>query len=186
MGFRPQDFIPFKLDVPPGADFWPFLIVSVLALVLVLLFIFKVYPANEIRGILNEREAAIARAQEQVDQTMRETEEMRNDYRQRLQGIETETQRRLAEAVSEANTLRDSILAEARTSADAIVRRGEEDLARERAKAHITLRQQFVEDVIRAAEYAAGQSLDGGRQQKLVARFVDDISRDGHSNGVKS
>ena len=48
-------------------------------------------------------------------------------------------------------------------------------VSRERAKARLTLRREFVEDVIRAAEYAAQRSLDGRQQERLVGEFVRQV-----------
>ena len=48
-----------------------------------------------IRGILAERQTAIEHANDQVDSTMRETAEMRDDYRNRLEGIADETRHRM-------------------------------------------------------------------------------------------
>src|SRR5438132_2762880 len=114
---------PFKLEVPPGASYWPFLIVTILAFSIVVWFVLKVIPGPMIRGILAERQTAIQHSSDQVDSTLRETAEMRDDYRTRLEGIADETRHRMDEAIREAAALRDTILAEAKVTAEAVARR---------------------------------------------------------------
>src|SRR2546423_4919886 len=150
---------PFILEHPPEINDIQWLIIRGVGLVLVAWVIVKFIWPSMIRGHLVDRHAAIVEADKQVEETMRETAEMRDDYRVRLEGIHHETQRRLDEAVHEAETLREQILAEAHANAQAIIRRGEEEVARERGKAMVLLRRQFVEGVIGAAQYAAARSL---------------------------
>ena len=170
-----QEFIPWVVEHPPEAGYLPFLMVSVIAFAVVIFFVLKVVPGPMIRGILDERRTAIATAADQVESTLRETEHMRNDYRVRLEGIQHETERRLAEAVQESGTLRDAILEDARKMAAAIVQRGHEEVERERAKTVKMMRGQFVDDMIQAAEHAAAGSLDATAHQRLVQEFVQNV-----------
>jgi len=134
----------------------------------------KVWPGM-IRPHLVERHQGIIQAAEQVESTLRETKELRDDYRSRLEGIEHETKRRLEEAVHEAEALREQILAEAAANAKAIVSRGEEEVSRERAKAMVLLRRQFVEGVIGAAQYAASRSLGAPQHKRLIEEFTKEL-----------
>jgi F-type H+-transporting ATPase subunit b len=170
-----HEFIPWVLEHPPEAGYVPFFMVSLIAFALVILFAHKLVPGPMIRLALEERRTAIAHAADQVQSTLRETEHMRNDYRVRLEGIHTETEHRLADAVHEASTLRDSILEDARKVAAAVVQRGHDEVERERAKTVKSMRTEFVEDVIQAAQYAAAGSLDANAQQRLVQEFVKNV-----------
>jgi F0F1-type ATP synthase membrane subunit b/b' len=140
-----------------------------------LAFIVVKFVVPVIRGMLNERREAIEAADAQVKATLADAERMRNDYRQRLENIEEETKTRLEAAVAEAGRLREQILEEARGLAADIVRRGEEEVAQERAKAQAHLRIQFVDSVIRAAGYAASRSLTDADQGRLLGEFVREV-----------
>jgi F-type H+-transporting ATPase subunit b len=166
---------PFILEFPKEVNNVQWLIVRLVGLLLVFWIIKKFIWPSMIRTHLVDRHTAIVEADQQVQETMRETADMRNDYRARLEGIEHETQRRLDEAVHEAETLREQILAEAHANAQAIVRRGEEEVSRERAKAMLLLRRQFVEDVVGAAQYAAARSLGAPQQRRLVEEFTKEL-----------
>jgi len=169
---------PWTLHPPPGVSKGQWLVILVIGFALIALIVWR-FIVPMIGGFLSERQKAIAEAANQVEETLRETEILRNDYWQRLEAIEEETERRMEEAVREAEALRERILAEARQNAEALVRRGEEEVARERAKALALLRTQFVEGVIRAAEHTAARSLDAAQQKRLVDEFVRNV-------GVKS
>ena len=165
---------PFILEHPAEYSDLQWLAVRGIGLVL-LAFVFVKFVWPMVSVHLISRHAAIVEAASQVEETMRETEEMRNDYRVRLESIHHETQLRLDEAVRESEALREQILAEANVNAEAIVRRGEEEVGGERAKAMITLRRQFVEDVIGAAHYAASRSLGAPQQRRLIEEFTKDL-----------
>jgi F-type H+-transporting ATPase subunit b len=165
---------PFVLEHTEDVATWQFLLVRVIGFALIFWLILK-FGVPVFRNLLGEREKAIKEAADQVATTMRETEQMRNEYHERLERIQEETQQRMEEAVREAEDLRERILDEARQHAAAIVRRGEEEVMHERAKAMIRLRAQFVDDVIRAAGYAAARSLDAAHHRRLVEEFVRDV-----------
>ncbi len=148
------------------------LIVLTVGFLLLALIVYR-FIVPFVGGLLRERQTAIANAAAQVEQTLTETRSMRSDYQQRLERIEDETAQRMEEAVREADRLREQILAEARVNAEAILRRGEEEVERERARTMIHLRGQFVEDIIHAAAYAASRSVDATTQSRLVAEFVE-------------
>lgn len=140
-----------------------------------LVYIIVKFVVPVIRGMLNERRKAIEDAADQVASTLAETERMRNDYRQRLESIEDETRARMEEAVAEAARLRDQILQDAQSSAAAIVQRGQDEVAQERAKAQVALRIQFVDSVVRAAGYAASRSLSDEDRRRLMGDFVREV-----------
>lgn len=166
---------PWVIEHPPEAGLVPFLTVSFVAFAIVVWFVVTKIPGPMFRTILDERRTAIAHAADQVQSTLRDTEHMRNDYRARLEGIHIETERRLAEAVHEAESIRDAIIEDARKLAAAIVQRGREEVERERAKTVKTMRTEFVEDVIQAAQHAAAGSLDANAHQRLVQEFVQAV-----------
>ncbi len=165
---------PFILEHPAEFSEGQWLVVRGIGFALVLWIIVK-FIVPMFKGILDTRQAAIVEAATQVETTLRDTQEMRNDYRERLAQIEDETRRRLADAEREAEDLRERILAEARQNAAALARRGEDEVARERAKAMLHLRTQFVKGVIGAAKHAAAGSLDTTHQRRLVDDFVKDL-----------
>jgi len=165
----------FILEHPAEITDAQWLIVRGIGLLLVAGIVWK-FLVPMVGSLLSERQAAISEASTQVEATLRETEELRNDYRRRLETIAGETERRIQEALREAEALRETILDEARHTAAAIVSRGHDEVERERAKARVHLRTQFVHGVISAAEHAAARSLDSSEHRRLVGEFIKDVA----------
>jgi F-type H+-transporting ATPase subunit b len=166
---------PFFLEHPAEFSDFQWLLVRGIGFLLVF-WIFWKFIRPMVTVHLVSRHEAIVQADHQVTSTLRETEEMRNDYQARLETIHDETRRRLDEAVHEAESLKEQILAEARQSVQAITRRGEDEVAREQAKAMTTLRNQFVEGVIGAARHAAANSVSENHHRRLIEEFTKDLA----------
>jgi len=142
---------------------------------LLVAWMFMKFVVPMFSGPMATRRKAIIDAQDQIDSTLKETESMRNDYRQRLDKLEDETQARMSEAVRESEQLSAHILSDAKSIASSIVRRGEDEVGRERDKAMVSLQKEFVEDVIGAARYAASKSLTGAAHHSLVEDFIQKV-----------
>src|SRR5437867_7243239 len=119
---------PFILEHPAEYSDLQWLLVRGIGFVLVF-WIFWKFIRPMITVHLVGRHEAIVDADHQVESTLRETQEMRNDYQARLESIHEETRRRLDEAVHEAESLKEQILNDARLSVQAITRRGEDAVA---------------------------------------------------------
>lgn len=166
---------PFILEHPPEFSDGQWLLVRGLGFVLVF-WIFWKFVRPMVGVHLVSRHEAIVEADHQVQTTLRETAEMRDDYRARLESIHEETKRRIEEAVHEAESLREQILAEAKQSAAVIARRGEDEVSREHAKAMLHLRTQFIEGVIGAAKHAAAGSVTENHHRRLIEEFTKDVA----------
>lgn len=163
--------MPFQLEPPAPIQPIPWLIEMTIGFVL-LAFIVGKFVVPMLAGILAERSRAIADAAGQVAETLNDARTLRDDYQQRLEHIEDETERRMDQAVAEAGELQQRILAEAREQATAIANRGAAEVERERAKVTVHLHREFVDDVVGAAAYAMSQAIDEDLQRRLVADFV--------------
>jgi len=166
---------PFILEHTSDISDIQWLMVRSAGFVLVAILIVKWVWPTFFAPSLKDHQEGILHAQASITSTLNETAAMRDEFRARLQGIEDETERRMEEAVQEAVRLKSHILSEGETLAAAIIRRGEDEVIRERDKAFVMLRKEFIEDVIGAAQYAAEKSLNVGRQRKLVEDFVGKI-----------
>lgn len=166
---------PFVLEHPEDISDLQFIMVRGVGFALLVLLVIKWLWPSMIQPHLTDRRRAISEEAEQVERTLNETQEMRADYRERLTGIESETQRRIDEAIHEADTLRDTILREAQETAAAIRLRGEAEVSRERAKALVQLRAQFVNNIVGAAQHAARESTGEPQHRRLIAEFTQQL-----------
>ncbi len=127
------------------------------------------------RKMLESRRQAIIETTEQVQHTLAETEQLRDDYHVRLERIADETALRMQEAVRESEELQAHILEEARQQAAAMIERTRRELKREREKAMAHLRIEFTDTVIEAARHAAARTLTRDRQAAMVNMFIRDL-----------
>jgi len=133
-------------------------------------FLFK-----PVLGLLHAREQDIKTTYDNAEGERAKAEEFRADYEKRLAGIEAEARSRIQVAVKEAEDAKNQIISEARGRSEEILRRGQDDLARERDRTLAELREEVVNISLAAAGKLVGESLDGPRQRKLVSDFIDKI-----------
>ena len=125
--------------------------------------------------LFDARRKAIKTTFEDAENERARAEEFRADYEKRLAGIEAEARARMQEAVKEAQNAKNEILADAKSRSDDILRRGQEDLAREREKTLTQLREEVVNISLDAAGKLIGESMDQPKHRKLVGDFIDRI-----------
>lgn len=133
------------------------------------------YLFKPMLALLQTRENEIKGTYDKADAELAAAEQLKVDLDARLAGIEAEARTRIQAAIKEAQVAKDDMLAEAKTRVDGILKRGEEDLAREREKILAEIRGQTVDLSIAAASKIIGESLDEARQRKLVNDFIDQI-----------
>jgi F-type H+-transporting ATPase subunit b len=171
------EYIPFQIEHPGAA------LALVIGLVLILFLFYKFniiylsYPYwNE---LLTARTARIETNHNQVQQALAEAKRLRDDYADRLKGIEVEQRERIAAAVKEAQISHTEIIADAEQAAAAIRRRTEEEIARERTRQRIQLRREIVQTTFDAAEKAIKANSTDAVQHQLIGDFVARAANDG-------
>jgi len=130
-------------------------------------------------ALLSARNQDIKTMYEDAEGERAKAEEFRADYEKRLAGIEAEARGRIQAAVKEAQSARNDILADAKSRTEDILRRGQEELAREREKALAQLREEVVNISLAAAGKLIEESLDEARHRRLVSDFIDRIGTTG-------
>lgn len=165
---------PWILEHTSDVTAFHWLVVRTLGFVLLLGLVVR-FIVPVIAAMLQHREQAVAEAAVRLRDTLAETRQLRDDYRDRLERIHDEAEVRLAEAVRESEELRDAIEAEARRTSDALFERTRADIERERDKSFEHLRIEFADDVIEAARFAASRTLTPERQSALVGEFVREL-----------
>lgn len=153
---------------------WKVLVIQAGGFIL-LLIVFKRFLFGPIMEALGSRQEDIRSTYEAADSEKTKAEELRQDYDRKLANIEAEAREKINAAIKDGQTARDEILDEARSKADAIMRRSEEELARERDKVMQELREEVVGIAIGAATKLIEKSMDDSTQRKLVSNFVEDL-----------
>jgi F-type H+-transporting ATPase subunit b len=133
------------------------------------------YLFRPIMGMLNARQEDIKNAYADAENARTSANQLKTELEQRISGIEAEARTRIQAAVKEAQDTKDEIIAEARTRAEEVLRRGQEDLAREKTKTLAELREEVVNISISAAGKLIEESLDDAKHRQLVGDFIDRI-----------
>src|SRR5262249_26854839 len=129
------------------------------------------------RQLLNDRATRIAQVHDQVESELADIRRVRDDYAARLQQIEIEARERIDAAVREADAARAEIIADAQQLAGQLRRRSEEEMARERIRQRILLRQQIVQIALDAAEQSVRTHSDEKVQRQLIGDFIARAAR---------
>ncbi len=167
-GFSPSDFIPFHIEFPKS-------FLGILFGFLILAALLWRFGVPALKTALATRETQIETAHNEVQTALRDVQNLRNDYDSRLKSIEAEARERIDAAVREAETVRGEIIAEAKSTADAINRRTQEELARERNRQRLLLRRQLVQSALDAAEQSIVSTNSDSTQRELIRDFATQV-----------
>lgn len=165
-------------NIGPLAINIPLLITQIIGFLLLIWFLNR-FVFRQIFAILDQRQREIQETYDQLDRDRANMEQLRRSYEDRLAGIEAEARERIQASVKEAQQLRDSLEADARQRAEAIITQGRNDIERERQKAFLDMRQQIVALTVAAAGKLVGEALDDPHHHKLVDDFIAHVG-----NGV--
>jgi F-type H+-transporting ATPase subunit b len=124
------------------------------------------------RDLLQDRTSRIEADKNAVDRALADVEQVRSDYAARLQRIEEEARERIDAAVREAESARAEIIAEALETAQALLHRSEEEIARESTRQRILFRQQVVQTALDAAEKSVRAHSPENVQHQLIGDFI--------------
>jgi F-type H+-transporting ATPase subunit b len=134
--------------------------------------------------------AAAEARQRQVAEQLKAAERSREEAEQRLRDAEASLRDARAQStqiIEGANRLGEQLRADARGKAEEdaqrIVENARRDIEAERQKALDSVRGQVADLVVAATEKVVGESLDDGRQRRLVERAISEVTSDGRGGG---
>ncbi len=170
-------YIPFVIEHPET------LLAMLVGLALVVLLAVK-FGAPATRTMLTDRAQRIEQNLTSVQNALDDAQRLRNDYVARLQGIEVEQRQRIDAAVREADAARTEIIADAGQTAEALRRRAQEEIARERTRQRIQMRQQIVQISLDAAEHSVRAHTTDTVQRQLIQDFISLAATDGNGSAA--
>ncbi|MBM3494744.1 MAG: ATP synthase F0 subunit B [Armatimonadetes bacterium] len=141
------------------------------AVFLLLLFVMSRVFWQPMLKHLDTRKARIQQAYRSVDDTRQEMERLRGEYQARLEEIEAEARGRIQQTVRVAQAARETMLAEARETAERLSHEGLERIQRE----HDTVRAEMVDTLNRVASDALGRAQGAPAdesQRSLVREYL--------------
>jgi F-type H+-transporting ATPase subunit b len=173
-----QRFMLQQLGIDPK-----FILVMAVGFVLLFLLL-KKFAFGPIFGVLQQRQDKIRGDLDEAEARRNEMLALQRDYETRLAKIEEEARDKIQAAVKEAQAARDEIIAKAQADREAIVRRGEQELASAREKAMVELRDQIANLATSGAERILKEQLNTQNHSRLIDDVIAGIGPTGSSNGV--
>ena len=147
---------------------------------LVLLFVLRRFLFPPVLRMLDERQARIRESMERAEQIQAESARAAETVKGQLDEARREAQNIINNASQIAERLRAERQQQAQAEYETILKRAQEDAAREREQAFAELRTQVADLAVSAAERIVRRQLDPATQRQLVTEFLAEAG-DGRS-----
>jgi F-type H+-transporting ATPase subunit b len=138
----------------------------------ILLLILQRFLFPPVLRMLDERQARIRESMERAEALQAESARAAENVRQQLEEARREGQNIINTANQIAERLKQERQQQAQTEYEAILKRAQEDAARERERAYAELRTQVADLAVLAAERIIHRQLDPAAQRQLVEEFL--------------
>lgn len=128
-----------------------------------------------LKEAIDGRNDELERTFSDADDLRARLETMKKDYETRLAATEASAREHIEAQIKEAQSLRQTLMNEASSRADAMIDRAQQEIASERERVMGGLRAQVVELSLAAAEKIVGENMDTERNRRLVDEFVNGL-----------
>jgi F-type H+-transporting ATPase subunit b len=151
-------------------------IAQALAFIL-LLWALKKVLWGPVLAIIAERQAEVATIYTDAEASKSAADAARKEYEARLALADEESRKRIADALAQANTMKDDIIANARQQADRIIASGNENVRQEMEKAQVQIRESATRMAVDLAGRIIQQNITAESQRSLIDRFIEGVGQ---------
>jgi F-type H+-transporting ATPase subunit b len=142
---------------------------------IILVLILKKFAWGPILDMLDQRRDKIDGDYKAAEKNLAEAEQLNGDFELKLSDIKVIEREKVQDAVKRGEELAEGIVGKARTHADEVKSKAEQDIEIETQKAQLELRESVVSMAIGAAEKVIGERLDDQLHRKLIQDYIDSI-----------
>ncbi len=167
----PEAPTPDLLAPNAGLVFWTALTFGIV------LFLLRRYAWGPISKALEEREENISNSIDRAEKALAEAKQVQADNQKARREAEREAQRILREAREAAESLREDEVDKTREKIRKMQEQAQAEIEREKQGALEELREEVADLAIQAASKILKEDVDGDRQRRLVASFIDDLPK---------
>tara|TARA_E500000305_G_scaffold111420_5_gene124134 strand:+ start:80061 stop:80645 length:585 start_codon:yes stop_codon:yes gene_type:complete len=146
----------------------------------VFIFVLRAFAWGPLIQALDERELRVITAINTAESKQKESEELVKEHARKIEAAQDEIQAMMVEARSDADRIKQDILAQARQEAESIKTHAVDEIERARELALKDLFDQINGRVIDATEQVLGRALDESDRDRLINEALSQIS--GSSN----
>jgi F-type H+-transporting ATPase subunit b len=143
---------------------------------LVLFFLLSRFVFPRVNALLDERARNIEGKLEQAERDRQEATELLASYREQLRRARGEAAQLVEEGRRRGEETRKQTIAKAEADAARIISRAEEEILRERDRAVAEARRDVGMLAVELAGRIIGESVDAEVQQRMVDRFMDELT----------
>lgn len=161
----------FKANLIPAE-----IVVQLLAFMIVF-FTLRKLAWKPILDSLEARRAKIRHEFDSIEAARREIETLKADYAARLAKIEEEARAKVQDAVEEGRRISRDIQEKARTEAQGVFEKMQQNLDLEIAKAKLVLKKNVVDLSLQVAEKVLAERLNDSKQQEKIEEIIAGIEQ---------
>ena len=154
-------------------DGWTFL--AQICNLMIQLVIFKKLLLNPVKKVIAERKAKADSQIADAEKLRTEAEAMKAEYEQNLQNARTEANQIVASAQKTAAARSEELLGEARAQAAALKQKAEADIAQERKKAVIEVKDEIGGMAMEIASKVVEREIKEADHQDLIDEFIKNV-----------
>ncbi|OGU53917.1 MAG: ATP synthase F0 subunit B [Ignavibacteria bacterium RBG_13_36_8] len=159
------------LDISPGVIIWTFVTFIFLFLLL------RKIAWKPILNSLNERENFIRESLEKAESARKEAEKLIEENKLNMEKAEEKAQTIINQGREYSEKLKNQMLEESKASARKMIDAAAAEIERKNQEAYNKLKSQIADIAISAAEKIIRENLDKKMQEKIVNKFIRDISK---------
>lgn len=148
------------------------LTVATIGVFLILFKVIEMFYFVPLRDAIHDRTSELESTFSEAESLRAEMAKTRTDYEQRLAQTEASAREQIQAQIKEAQNLRASLMAEASSKADALVKNAQDEIASEKAKVITELRVHVVDMALLAAEKVVGENMDNEKNRRLVDQMI--------------
>jgi F-type H+-transporting ATPase subunit b len=149
--------------------------VAVVGVIIILFPVLNNFYFKPLADAINDRTHALESTFGEAESLRSEMTKMKSDYEQRLAATEAEARSQIQAQIKEAQALRQTLMTEASTKADELVKRAQQEIEAEKQKVLGQLRSEVVNLTLAASERILGENMDSDKNRRLVAEFIDKV-----------
>lgn len=149
--------------------------VSVMGVFWILFPIINFFFIAPLAEAINARNHNLEQTFAEAEQLKSDMQKMRAEYETQLAKTEADARDRIQQEVKKAQDLRTTITAEAGARADEMIRRAQDEIGQEKAKALVEIRTHVVDLTLQASTKVIGENMDTDRNRRLIEDFIQNL-----------
>lgn len=146
--------------------------VAVIGVFLILFPVINAFFIRPLDEAIHGRTEDLERTFGEAENLRAEMSKMRSEYEARIKESEARAREEIQQTLRETQDLRKQMMADANAKAEAMVKQAQEEIERERDRVLTDLRVHVTDLALSAAERIIGENMDTERNRKLVDEFL--------------